>query len=148
VDAQKSYRVQFESEFDQSEEHSSVVREYRRYIKDNACLCCSRVRKTSRLPMGIALQDLTGHIGIGWVLYFSFLKEIGFISFGVFMLVGIYLLIHNMLGNECMETESSCLGNSMYVIHSANRDNSAGFDVAEKVLSIVCMFCYYGYVFW
>jgi hypothetical protein len=98
--------------------------------------------------MGIALQDLTGHIGIGWVLYFSFLKEIGFISFGVFILVGIYLLIHNILGNECMETESSCLGNLMYVIHSANRDHSARFDVAEKVLSIVCMFCYYGYVFW
>jgi hypothetical protein len=139
--------VKFESEFDQSKAHSSVVLEYRRYIKDNACLCCSRVRKTSRLPMSIALQDLTGHIGIGWVLYFCFLKEIGFISFGIFILIGIYLLIHNILGNECMGSETSCLGNAMYVIHNANRDSS-GEDAVEKVLSIVCMVWYYGYVFW
>jgi hypothetical protein len=35
----------------------------------------------------------------------------------------------------------------MYVIHNANRDSS-GEDAVEKVLSIVCMVWYYGYVFW
>lgn len=148
MEAQKLSRLQFQSQFDSSKEHSSVVREYRRYIKDNACLCCSRPRKSSRLPMCTALQDLTRHIGIGWVLYFSFLKEIGFISFGVFVVVGIYLMIYNILGDQCMETETSCLGNLMYIIHSANRDHTKDFDLPEKILSVACMFCYFGYVFW
>ena len=134
--------------------HGVAKRVYKFISKKNysgtLCPCCGLPQNGGELlPLCCDTSDF-GHLGSGYVLYFSFFKFCVGILCCILLTVGIYSLKTNYQGNQCTSNENSVKSCTPTLINQLSLGNKLDPEFTELIIGqfvfgavtlIVIMFC-------
>lgn len=89
------------------------------------------------------------HIGVGYALYFDFIKYSIYLLVLLFAVSGLYNLVTNIVAGDCTVTNLTCLGDYISIMAIQNKFNHPELiegQLIVNLISVILMMLYFHYI--